>query len=496
MPPDPAPVPARRAVSQLDHRIESSTGHDVDALRAHRDRGVLDEPHACLVDRHRELAQAETAVTFYRTLLHRLTSGEFQVDGALFERIKRAVEQLENAADERDAAAPQVIAALEPIESAARTSPAANREPIPAADQAALLAIIGGAKLYQHLHTGRISATTALRHPHPLSRAGAARIRRADLTGHQSSPPRRPAARPDRGRAHRAGLRQAHAGDRGGHEGCPAGRVARRLSTSALNRAERPSKGSMSATESTPPDDRSRRTPELDLRLDGFDADEKTAEEFFHHIGVNEDYLVPLAEHHTADGIHSFHVAHDSSATWDYPGISQYVALHLQRDLESHTFRFEHATLPLPAMAQSWLIHRGCPPQSIGLNRELGPQPVDEATRTLERRLMGDGDRFALGYSYTRDDPGDPVIVVALRDLDEQAPSEFRVVAEELDFNAWTYSLREGGFDTVEEALQWCDDRLSGTAGPLPPVRPAATSFVHSAPVPKAPAPGPPGRSR
>ncbi|MFE0380198.1 hypothetical protein ACFW1M_32600 [Streptomyces inhibens] len=251
----------------------------------------------------------------------------------------------------------------------------------------------------------------------------------------------------------------------------------------------------MSATESNPPDDRSRHAPELDARLDGFGADEKTTQDYYGQIVLIEDYLIPLGEHHTADGVHSFYVLHDSSATWDVPGHPQYVALHLQRDLESKTFRFERALLPLPAMAQSWLIHRGCPPQSIGLNPELGPSPVDEATRALERRLMTDGDHFALGYSYTCDDPGDPVIVVALRALDEHAPSEFRVVAEELDSNAWTYSLREGGFDTVEEALQWCDDRLSGTAGPLPPVRPA-TSFARPAPAPKSPAPHPPARSR
>ncbi|MFV0131606.1 hypothetical protein ACLGI4_28575 [Streptomyces sp. HMX112] len=38
-------------------------------------RGSLDEAHAELVDRHRELAAAETSVTFYRTLLHRLSAG-------------------------------------------------------------------------------------------------------------------------------------------------------------------------------------------------------------------------------------------------------------------------------------------------------------------------------------------------------------------------------------------------------------------------------------
>ncbi|MFE0087683.1 hypothetical protein [Streptomyces sp. NPDC058991] len=161
MPPDPAPGGARRAVSPLDHRVEVVTGHDVDTLWAHRDRGVLDEPDARLVDRHRELVTAETGVTFYRALLHRLSSGEFPVDAALFERIDRTVDQLEEAAAVREAAAARVIAALEPIEAAASTSPVAKSGPISAADQALLLAIAGGAKLYEHLLTSRMSVTTA-----------------------------------------------------------------------------------------------------------------------------------------------------------------------------------------------------------------------------------------------------------------------------------------------------------------------------------------------
>ncbi|WP_326812315.1 hypothetical protein OIE62_07510 [Streptomyces scopuliridis] len=160
MPPDPAPA-ARRAVSPLDRRIEAVTGHDVDTLWAFRDRGVLDELHAHLVDQHRELAQAETGLTFYRTLLHRLSSGEFPVDGALFERIDRTVDQMEEAAGVRDAAARRVITALEPIEAAAATPSAPGGEPLSAADQAALLAIAGGAKLHEHLLTGRMSVTAA-----------------------------------------------------------------------------------------------------------------------------------------------------------------------------------------------------------------------------------------------------------------------------------------------------------------------------------------------
>ncbi|MBT2509236.1 hypothetical protein J7I98_25810 [Streptomyces sp. ISL-98] len=163
MPPDPAPAAVRRAVSPLDHRIEAVTGHDVDTLWAYRDRGVLDEPHVHLVDQHRELAQAEIGVIFYLKLLNRLSSGEFPVDGALFERIDRTVDQLEEAADVRDAAARRVITALEPIEAAAATATASapGRRPLSTADQAALLAIAGGAKLYEHLLTGRMSVTAA-----------------------------------------------------------------------------------------------------------------------------------------------------------------------------------------------------------------------------------------------------------------------------------------------------------------------------------------------
>ncbi|MGW4345307.1 hypothetical protein ACWEL8_09545 [Streptomyces sp. NPDC004690] len=159
MPTDPAPSVVRPALSPLDHRIEAVTGHDVDTLWQLRDSGVLDEPHTHLVDQHRKLAEAQTGVTFYRRLLARLASGEFSVDGALFARIARTVDQLEAAAGVRDAAVRTVLDALEPIESAA--APASGENPLTADDQAALLAIAGGAKLHEHLLTGRMSVTTA-----------------------------------------------------------------------------------------------------------------------------------------------------------------------------------------------------------------------------------------------------------------------------------------------------------------------------------------------
>ncbi|MGC0400369.1 hypothetical protein RKD27_003013 [Streptomyces sp. SAI-126] len=235
--------------------------------------------------------------------------------------------------------------------------------------------------------------------------------------------------------------------------------------------------------------------PQVDFELDDLDADEEIYLDFYRQVAVHEDMLVPLAEHHTPNGAYSYYVLFDRTATYGHPGMPQYIAVRLKRDRGKETFDFEQALLPLPAMAQSWLIHRGCPQDAIGLNPELGPPPADETTRVLECRLAGDGDQYAMGYSYTSDDPDDMVTVVALRALDERSPSPFRVVVEEVDADAWTHTLREGGFATVDEALQWCEDRLTGEAGPLPPVRPAAAA-TRPAALPKAPAPSPPGRSR
>ncbi|MFJ6574030.1 hypothetical protein ACIQNU_42205 [Streptomyces sp. NPDC091292] len=160
MPHEPA-APARRAVTALDQRLETVTGHDIDTLWAHQDRGVLDASDARLVDEHRELTRAETSVTFYRTLLHRLTSGEFPVDTAWFDRIDRTVRHLDEAAAARDTATRRLLATLEPIEAAAAAAPAPGEEPISDADQAALLVIAGGAKLYERLLTGRLAVTAA-----------------------------------------------------------------------------------------------------------------------------------------------------------------------------------------------------------------------------------------------------------------------------------------------------------------------------------------------
>ncbi|MGV9790865.1 hypothetical protein [Streptomyces sp. NPDC003435] len=230
--------------------------------------------------------------------------------------------------------------------------------------------------------------------------------------------------------------------------------------------------------------------PRVDFGLGEFDADEDLYFEF--HSDLDEGELILLAEHHTTNGAESYYVLFDCSVTDIHPGSPQHLALHLRRDQEKRTFSFELARLPLPAMAQSWLIHRGCPPDAIGLNPEMVPSPADETTRALERRLVGDGDHYAMGFSYTRDYVDDTVILVALHALHERSPTPFRVVVEEIDIDAYTCTLREGGFATAEAAMQWCKARLTGDAGPLPTVRPAAARPPGT---PKPPAAPPPGRS-
>lgn len=158
-----------KALTSLDHRVEAVTGHAIDRLWKHQDRGLLDEPLRRLAEAHRSLAEAETGVTFYRVLLERLASGELVVNQALFTRIDRAVTQLKDATALRDTRHDVMVAALEPLE-ATKPRVAATGADLLASEFAALLAISQGAKLHQHLQTGRLSVVTGsgVRVPHPV----------------------------------------------------------------------------------------------------------------------------------------------------------------------------------------------------------------------------------------------------------------------------------------------------------------------------------------
>ncbi|MGW0711732.1 hypothetical protein ACWD4G_38240 [Streptomyces sp. NPDC002643] len=233
-----------------------------------------------------------------------------------------------------------------------------------------------------------------------------------------------------------------------------------------------------------------------DFRLDGYSAlNDHVDDQFWQHIGIEEDQLTVLAEHHTSDDRNSFYVLHNGAVTWGIPGEPQLVALHLKRDTNTRTFQFDHAAFALPVMAQSWLIARGCPEEQILLPDGTGSTPADQATRALEQRLRRDGDHFALLTSYTHDT--EPMeITVLLRALDEKAPLPFRILLEEVNTQSWTHTLREGGFATFEAATRWCEAHWSGEAIPLPTASPAARhTTAPGVPAPPArPAPRRPGR--
>ncbi|WP_329096807.1 hypothetical protein [Streptomyces sp. NBC_01439] len=236
---------------------------------------------------------------------------------------------------------------------------------------------------------------------------------------------------------------------------------------------------------------------EPDFRLDGLEpANPAMGESFWDAVESESHEMSVLASHHSPDGRTSFFVLHDRTATWGIPGEPQLIALHLTRDTEARTFTADFVRLPLVSMAQSWLIKRGCPTDAIGLPEGMGSRPADETTVALERRLMGDGDNFAVLFSYTEDSGLKPEITVLLRALDEMAPYPYRVLLEELDTSTWTHTLREGGFETFEAADAWLEDRDA----PLPatPALRASAARTSAVPtLPPAPAAGPrSGRSR
>ncbi|MFJ9213998.1 hypothetical protein [Streptomyces sp. NPDC102264] len=203
-------APAQKALTSLDHRIEAAVGHSIDTLWKQRDRKVLDEPRTRLVDAHRDLVQAETSVIFCRRLLNRLASGEFPVDAALFARIDRTVGQLEEAAAIRDEREGEVLAALGPVEAAAQSQGAHNGVELSAPDLAALLGIAPGAKLHQHLLTGRLSLVTASEER--LAPSTLDRLEKAGLVERDTSHPLhagQPVTLTDAGRTTLSGCRRA-----------------------------------------------------------------------------------------------------------------------------------------------------------------------------------------------------------------------------------------------------------------------------------------------
>ncbi|MEE1797378.1 hypothetical protein PUR57_01515 [Streptomyces sp. JV176] len=197
-------------ISTLDHRVEATTGYDIDTLWSRADRGLLDEPHTHLVELHRALTSAGITITFQRGVLNQLSSGEFPVDQSLLKRIDITVAGLKEDLARRELAEARVIAALEPIEAAAtRSTRGDGCERLAAVDHAALRGIAGGAVLHPQLLTNQRLVITASRSVIPyehLERLEASGLVSRD-TSDDSPFASQPVTLTENGRSALAGLR-------------------------------------------------------------------------------------------------------------------------------------------------------------------------------------------------------------------------------------------------------------------------------------------------
>ncbi|MGX1759890.1 hypothetical protein ACWIG5_23785 [Streptomyces lydicus] len=154
------PSPAQKALTSFDERVENATGHRIEELWS--EAVAVDAGTVRVITVHRELSEATMTVTFNRALLHRLTSGEFEVDALLLKRIDRACDQLEQAVDRRDRLAADLLHALRPLEEAAQARTRDAGIDLDPSEFAALAAMApGGAIFREHLLHHRLAVVCA-----------------------------------------------------------------------------------------------------------------------------------------------------------------------------------------------------------------------------------------------------------------------------------------------------------------------------------------------
>ncbi|MGW3715632.1 glycosyl hydrolase [Streptomyces sp. NPDC005133] len=202
-------------------------------------------------------------------------------------------------------------------------------------------------------------------------------------------------------------------------------------------------------------------TVELDFLLDDFEPADTDSEYAKQRMWSGD--LTVLAQHHTTpNGSHSYVVAHDSSVTWGVPGEPQIVAIKVARDPSQNTFTFESAYHATPSFAQNWLVERGCPPKRIGQVGNDFMKPADDLTIRTEQQIRDSGKRYEVLDAQSWD--YDPCETWTLTRDSRAAQAPIRVFLEEGDFDAHTYTMREGAFADEDAAQRWLAER----SDPLP----------------------------
>ncbi|MET8977446.1 hypothetical protein ABZX85_17675 [Streptomyces sp. NPDC004539] len=119
-----------------------------------------------------------------------------------------------------------------------------------------------------------------------------------------------------------------------------------------------------------------------------------------------EPELDVLAGHHADHGAGrstTFPLVHDTSVQWGVPGAPELKSLVIGRDRRAGLFRMTSEQHSLASLGQVWLIARGCPRKPILRLPDGVLQPADEATRTVEERLVNGG--YAMAVWHSRSDP-------------------------------------------------------------------------------------------
>lgn len=215
---------------------------------------------------------------------------------------------------------------------------------------------------------------------------------------------------------------------------------------------------------------------------------ETEADEMQHERLVGMEGMKVLAVQHSRDPdsagpANTYILLFDTTVTWGVPGDPPYAAVHLTRNQAERTFRLDSEYHPLPALARNWLGQRGADPLAVAPDASMQFYTADQATVNLEQQLARSGDRFSIIDNYTYDDVFGhgadrrffwKTWVIA----DDRTPGPgeqpVRVFFEDFDVPADAYTLREGGFPTIEAAREWTETVGDQHPTPLPTVLRAA----------------------
>ncbi|MFE6053093.1 hypothetical protein ACFQ6N_20225 [Kitasatospora sp. NPDC056446] len=105
-------------LTRQDARLEAALGQSITALTAAQAR--VDAETARVLDTHRALVAAETAVSFQRVRLVNVATAQRRVDDAVLDELDAQLERLEEVAEERDVLEADLVRLLQAREEAAK----------------------------------------------------------------------------------------------------------------------------------------------------------------------------------------------------------------------------------------------------------------------------------------------------------------------------------------------------------------------------------------